>query len=66
MHALGEDDALSDTEWAAAVRKVHTQTVAKVKLELNDAQATKYAKDETKRAKSSGDSDDGDAGPPGE
>ena len=48
------------------MRKVHTQTVAKVKLELNDAQATKYAKDETKRAKSSGDSDDGDAGPPGE
>jgi hypothetical protein len=66
VHALGEDDALGDTEWAAAVRKVHTQTVAKVKLELTDAQATKYAKDEAKRAKSNGDSDDGDDGPPGE
>jgi hypothetical protein len=64
VHALGEDDALSDTEWAAAVRKVHTQTVAKVKLELTDAQATKYAKDEAKRAKSNGDSNDGDDGPP--
>ena len=61
VHALGEDDALSDTEWAGAVRKVHTQTVAKVKLELTDAQATKYAKDEAKRT---GDSDDGDDGPP--
>jgi hypothetical protein len=64
VHALGEDDALSDTEWAAAVRKVHTQTVTKVKLELTDAQATKYAKDEAKRAKSNGDSDDADDGPP--
>jgi hypothetical protein len=64
VHALGEDDALSDTEWAAAVRKVHTQTVAKVKLELTDAQATRYAKDEAKRAKSSGDTDDADDGPP--
>jgi hypothetical protein len=64
VHALGEDDALSDTEWAGAVRKVHTQTVAKVKLELTDAQATKYAKDEAKRAKSNGDSDNGDDGPP--
>jgi hypothetical protein len=64
VHALGEDDALSDTEWAAAVRKVHTQTVAKVKLQLTDAQASKYAKDEAKRAKSNGDSDDGDDGPP--
>jgi hypothetical protein len=64
VHALGEDDALSDTEWAGAVRKVHTQTVAKVKLELTDAQATRYAKDETKRAKSNGDSDDADDGPP--
>ena len=64
VHALGEDDSLSDAEWTAAVRRVHTETVAKVKLELTDAQATRYAKDEAKRAKSSGDSDDGDDGPP--
>ena len=64
VHTLGEDEALSDTEWAVAVRKVHAQTVAKVKLQLTDAQASKYAKDEAKSAKSSLDADDEDDGPP--
>ncbi len=66
VHTLGEDEALSDSEYAGAVRKVHLQTVAKVKLQLTDAQASKYAKDEAKRAKSSQDDadDDGDDGPP--
>ena len=29
VHVLGEDEALSDSEWNAAVRKVHLQTVTK-------------------------------------
>ena len=72
VHTLGEDAALSDTEWAGAVRKVHLQTVAKVKLQLTDVQASKYAKDEAKLAKKpvdgQGDDDDGpppDGPPPG-
>jgi hypothetical protein len=64
VHALGEEDALTDAEWAGAVRRVHLQTVAKVKLELTDSQATRYSKDEAKRTKSSDGSDDGDDGPP--
>ena len=54
VHALGEDEALSDAEWAGEVRKVHLQTVAEVKRQLTDEQATKYAKDEAKRVKSIG------------
>jgi hypothetical protein len=67
VHTLGEDTSLSDMAWTSAVRKVHLQTVTKVKRELTDAQASKYAKDEEKWTKSSlGDSsDDGDDdGPP--
>lgn len=64
VHALGEDESLSDSEWNAAVRKVHLQTVTQVKRQLTDAQASKYAKDEEKRAKSSDDADNGDDGPP--
>jgi hypothetical protein len=65
VHALGEDDSLSNSEYAAEVRKAHLQTVGKVKLELTDEQAGKYAKDEAKSAKSSQDgADDGDDGPP--
>ena len=65
VHALGEDASLSDTAWAAGVRKVHAETVAKVKLQLTDAQASKYAKDEAKRARSDSDSDDEDGPPDG-
>ena len=64
VHELGEEDGLTDVEWAGAVRRVHLQTVAKVKLELTDSQATKYTKGEAKWAKSNGNSDDGDDGPP--
>jgi hypothetical protein len=73
VHTLGEDESLSDTAWTSAVRKVHAQTVAKVKRELTDAQSSKYSKDEAEWAKSSqeeanGDEDDGpppDGPPPG-
>jgi hypothetical protein len=65
IHALGEDTSLTNAEWASAVRKVHLKTVAQVKPILTDEQASKYAKDEAKRAKKSpGDSDDDDDGPP--
>lgn len=66
VHVLGEDTSLSDVAWNSGVRKVHLQTVAKVKRELTDVQASKYAKDEEKWTKSSlGDvGDDGDDGPP--
>jgi hypothetical protein len=65
VHTLGEDVSLTDAEWTAAVRKVHQQTVLKVRKQLTDAQLSKYAKDEANRAKKSGDdSDDGDDGPP--
>jgi len=68
VHTLGEDENLSDTEWNADVRKVHLQAVAKIKLQLTDAQLSKYVKDEAKIAKASGDSDDDgppDGPPPG-
>jgi len=71
VHVLGEDETLSDSAWANEVRKVHQQTVANVKRQLTDAQASKYAKDEAKRVKETteadDDSDDGppDGGPPG-
>lgn len=64
VHALGEDESLTDAEWNAAVGKVHAQTVAQVKRDLTDAQASKYAKDEAKRAKSPQDDADDDNGPP--
>ncbi len=65
VHTLGEDESLSNSAWASGVRKVHLATVAQVKLQMTDAQASKYAKDEVKRAKSDGDSDDmDDDGPP--
>jgi hypothetical protein len=63
VHTLGEDVSLTDAEWTSAVRKVHQQTVLKVRRLLTDAQLSKYAKDEEKRAKQSGD-DSGDDGPP--
>jgi uncharacterized membrane protein len=66
VHALGEDESLTDAEWAGSVRKVHQQTVLKVRKQLTDAQLSKYMKDELKRAKQSGnDSEDADDdGPP--
>ncbi|MDR3745349.1 MAG: hypothetical protein P4K80_04380 [Acidobacteriaceae bacterium] len=65
IHKLGEDGSLSNAEWIAAVRKVHLQTVALIKHQLTDAQATLYARDEAKWAKSSqGDSEDADDGGP--
>ena len=65
IHALGEDESLTDAEWTAAVRKVHQATVLKVRKLLSDAQLSKYAKDEVKRAKQSGnDADADDDGPP--
>jgi hypothetical protein len=66
VHTLGEDTSLTNSEWTAAVRKVHQKTVAQVKLHLTEAQVSKYAKDEAKLAKNSqGDSDDADDdGPP--
>jgi len=65
VHALGEDESLTDAEWAAAVRKVHQATVLKVRKLLSDAQLSKYSKDEVKRAKQSGnDADADDDGPP--
>ncbi len=72
VHKLGEDESLSNTEWVGAVRKLHQQTVLKVKAEMTDAQASKYVQDEAKWAKSSqddlGDEDDNGMppdGPPG-
>lgn len=66
VHALGEDTALSDTEYVAAVRRVHRETVAKVKLQLSDEQASRYAKDEEKLAKSDAEDDAiQEDGPPG-
>ena len=65
VHALGEDESLTDAEWTAAVRKAHQATVLKVRKLLSDAQLSKYAKDEVKRAKQSGnDADADDDGPP--
>lgn len=64
VHELGEDESLSDSAWTSGVRKIHAQTVAKVKLELSDAQAAKYAKDEAKSLKATKDSGDDDDGPP--
>jgi hypothetical protein len=67
VHALGDDDSLSDSEWAAAVRKVHQETVLSVKAQMTDEQATKYVKDEEKQAKSDAEEDSGppDGEPPG-
>ena len=65
VHALGEDESLTDAEWTAAVRKVHQATVLKVRKLLSDAQLSKYSKDEVKRAKQAGsDADADDDGPP--
>ncbi len=65
VHTLGEDESLTDAEWAGAVRKVHQATVLQVRKLLTDEQLSKYAKDEAKRAKQSGnDSDADDDGPP--
>jgi hypothetical protein len=65
VHALGEDQSMSDLEWDASVRKVHQQTVLLVKAKMTDAQAGKYLKDEAKQSKKSHDVDDGDDGPDG-
>ena len=65
VHTLGEDESLTNAEWASAVRKVHQATVLKVRKLLSDAQLSKYAQDEVKRAKQSGnDADADDDGPP--
>ena len=65
VHTLGEDTSLTNAEWASAVRKVHQKTVLQVRKLLTDEQLSKYAKDETKRAKQAGnDSDADDDGPP--
>ena len=65
IHALGEDESLTDAEWTAAVRKAHQATVLKVRKLLSDAQLSKYSKDEVKRAKQAGnDADADDDGPP--
>jgi len=65
VHTLGEDTSLTNAEWALAVRKVHQKTVLQVRKLLTDEQLSKYAKDETKRAKQAGnDSDADDDGPP--
>jgi hypothetical protein len=64
VHELGEDQSLSNSAWASAVWKVHLQTVAQVKLQMTDAQASKYATDEAKRKKSNASDDAGDDGPP--
>lgn len=63
IHTLGDDTNLSDSEWTAAVRRVHSETVAKVKLEMTDAQVSEYAKDEEKQAKRDAE-DDQMQGPP--
>ena len=63
VHALGEDESLTNAAWASEVWKVHLRTVAQVKLQMTDAQITKYAKDEAKRKKSDAGNDDGDYGP---
>ena len=67
VHELGEDESLSNSEWAKAVQEVHQQTVSKIKPLLTDAQLSKYTKDEAKRAKHplSDSGDDGFDGPPG-
>ena len=65
VHTLGEDESLTNAEWASAVRKVHQATVLKVRKLLSDAQLSKYAQDEAKRAKQAGsDADADDDGPP--
>jgi len=65
VHALGEDKSLGDAEWTAAVQKVHLETVAKVKLALTADQASRYIKDEQKRAKSDAAEDQMQGGPDG-
>jgi hypothetical protein len=66
VHTVGENETLSNTEWAAALRNIHQQTVLKIELEMTDTQVSKYIKDEAKRAKQSQDDqgDDGDGPPP--
>jgi len=51
IHALGEDNSLSDKEWIAAVRRAHREAVMKIKTVMTDAQASHYIKDEDKQAK---------------
>lgn len=57
IHAVGEETNLTDAEWTAAVRKVHRETVAKVKLAMTDDQANRYTKDEEKQTKSDAEED---------
>jgi hypothetical protein len=65
VHALGEDESLTDSQWRGAVRKVHQQTVLNIKHLLTDAQLSKYGKDEDKRAKAAGNDSDDDGPPDG-
>ena len=50
VHKLGDDEGLSDADWVAGVRQAHRETVAKVKLEMTDEQASRYVADEEKLA----------------
>jgi hypothetical protein len=67
VHELGEEEGLSDVDWVAAVRQTHLQTVAKVKLQMTEEQASKYVVDEEKQAKNDAQDDQmpGPMGPPG-
>jgi periplasmic protein CpxP/Spy len=65
VHGLGDDDSLSNTDYIAAVRKVHQQTVMQVKAQMAEDQAAKYIKDEEKQAKSDAEDDQQQQGPPG-
>lgn len=66
IHALGEDDSLSNAEWSSGVRRIHQLAVQQIKAQLTDAQAAVYTRDEDKFAKKSGNDtgDDSDDGPP--
>jgi hypothetical protein len=65
VHTLGEDVSLTDAKWIGSVRTVHQATVLAIKKLLTDEQLSKYAKDEAKRAKQSGDDADDDGPPDG-
>jgi hypothetical protein len=65
IHDLGEDESLSDREWLASVKRVHQETVAKVKVQLTDEQASRYVKDEEKAAQDEEEEERQPFGPPG-
>ena len=65
VHDLGEDESLSDRDWVAAVKRVHQETVLKLKVQLSDPQAAKYIKDEEKAAQDEEEEERQPFGPPG-